>query len=211
VVVLALKAGTVTLAAEVAQQLQAPLDLFLVRPLIVHERGLLEIGAIASGGVLILDPDAIKSHGIPASSIATAAQAEARKLEQHESVYRGGQMPLDLRNRKAIIIDDGCSGASLLRAASVALRRRWVARVTLACPTMPAAVFRELFREADEIVTAVTEQATDEPASEWGGNAVAPAEVSRLLRRSAIAAARTMPAYLVVARHPVDISQPLAG
>jgi predicted phosphoribosyltransferase len=210
VVVLALKAGTVPLAAEVAQRLQAPLDLFLVRPLVVYERGLLEIGAIASGGVLILDPDAIKAHGLPASSIATAAQAEARELERHESVYRGGQTPLDLRNHKAIVIDDGCSGASLLRVVSVALRRRWAARVILACPTMPAAVFRELFRDADEIVTAVTDQATDERATALDGTPISPAEVSRLLRRSAIPAPRTMPAYQVDHR-PVDISHPLAG
>src|SRR3954469_16571000 len=76
VVVLVLKTDTLPLAAEVAQRLHAPLDLFLVRPLVVHDRGPLEIGAIASGGVLVLDPDAIKRHGIPASSIATVAQAE---------------------------------------------------------------------------------------------------------------------------------------
>jgi len=210
VVVLALKADTVPFAAEVAQRLHAPLDLFLVRPLVVHDRGLMEIGAIASGGVLILDPDAIKTRGIPASSIATAAQAEARELEQRESVYRDGQEPIDLRNRMAIVIDDARSGASLLRMASVALRRRWTARVILASPTMPASVFRELFREADEIVTAVTDQAADEQPTEWVGNAVSPVEVSRLLRRSAIAAPRTMPAYQA-ARRPVDISHPLAG
>jgi putative phosphoribosyl transferase len=210
VVVLALKAGTVPLAAEVAQQLQAPIDLFLVRPLVVYDRGLLEIGAITSGGVLILDPEAIKAHGIPASSIATAAQTEARELDRRESVYRGGQTPLDLRNRKAIVVDDGHSSASLLRAANAALRRRWTDRVILASPTMPAAVFRELFREADEIVTAVTDQATDEPATASDGTAISPAKVSRLLRRGAIAAPRAMPAYQV-ARHPVDISHPLAG
>jgi putative phosphoribosyl transferase len=210
VAVLAVKAGTLPIAAEVAQQLQVPLDLFLVRPLVVHDCGLLEIGAIASGGVLVLDPDAIKSHGIPASSIATAAQAEARELEQRESVYRGGRTSLDLRNRQAIVIDDGCSGASLMRVATIALRRRWTARVILASPTMPAAVFRELFRDADEIVTAVTDQATDEPATASNGVAISPAEVSWLLRRSAIATPRTMPAYQV-ARRPVGISDPLAG
>jgi predicted phosphoribosyltransferase len=112
---------------------------------------------------------------------------------------------LDLRNRNAIAVDEGRSVITLLRAASAALRQRWAARVVLACPTMPAAVFRELFREADEIVTAVTAR-----AREWGGNAVSPTEVSRLLRQSAIAASGTMPAYQMT-RRPVDMSYPLVG
>lgn len=158
VVVLALQPGVVPLATEVARALQVPLDLFLVRPLVLPESGRHEIGIIASGGVLVLDSEAVRALGIPAATIATAAQAGARKLARREQACRGEQPQLDLRYRQVVVLHDGALHHATLRMVVTALRRRWTARVILASPTLPIATFRELLAEADEIVTALVEE-----------------------------------------------------
>src|SRR5687767_4400318 len=107
VVVLARLPGVVPLAAEIAQALQVPLDLFLVRPLVLAEGERREIGVVASGGVLVLDSVVVKGAAIPAATIAAAAQACARELAWSEAAYRGEQPPLDLRHRRVIVVDDG--------------------------------------------------------------------------------------------------------
>ena len=203
VVVLALSPDTVPFAAGVARALRAPLDLFLVRPLVIHGQRRLKVGAIASGGVLLFDPDVIKGHAIPASQVAEIAQAEARDLAQQESGYRAGLAPLDWRNRKVVIVDTGRSTVSTLSMAIAALRRRWAAGIVLASPTMSAASCRALLREADEVVTAVTDEAASEPASRQDGPAVSPAEVGLLLRQCAVPALRSVPAQAGT-RRPVE-------
>jgi len=161
VVVLARLPDVVPLAAEVARTLRAPLDLFLVRSLVLLEGGRLEIGVVASGSILILDSETVRTHGVSAAMIATAAQAGARALARRERAFRGEQAPLDLRHRKVIVADDARSGLAALRMTIAALRRRWVERVVLTAPTMPATVCDALLAEADEIVAALTM----EPAS----------------------------------------------
>lgn len=186
VVVLARLPDVVPLAAEVARALRAPLDLFLVRPLVLLESGRLEIGAVASGGVLVLDAETVKTHAIPPATIATAAQAGARALARREHACRGDQGPLDLRHRKVIVVDDGRSGLSALRMTIAALRRRWVDRVVLAAPAMSTAVCGELLDEADEVVTALTR---DPPIASRSAiddeTPVSATEISRLLRWTA--------------------------
>jgi predicted phosphoribosyltransferase len=194
-VVLALAPRVVPLAAKVAAILGAPLDLFLVRALRLPGAGRLEIGAVASGGMLILDPGAVKAHAIPASTIAPVAQAAAQELARREQAYRDEQEPLDLRDRGVVVVDDGRSDRSTLRVAITALRRRWVARVVLASPALPAGVCRELLTEADEIVAALTQEPVPSDRSWTEDDAGASAtEVAGLLQRAgspALAAAAT--------------------
>ena len=193
VVVLALRPGAVPLAAEVARSLQAPLDLFLVRPLVISETQRLEIGAVASGGVLILNPDVIKARAIPPATIARVAQAEARALDRREREHRGEHASPDLRHRMIVVVDDGRAGVAELRMTVAALRRRWVQRVVLAAPTMAELACRQLLREADEVVAALTD---DPPLADgvWsdGGDELAPRETARLLREVASSAARRL-------------------
>jgi predicted phosphoribosyltransferase len=193
VVVVALRPGVIPLAAEIARSLQAPLDLFLVRPLVIADTRRLEIGAVASGGVLILDKDAIRAHAVPPATIALAAQAVARELDQRERTYRGDHASPDLRNRKIVVVDDGRTDVASLRMAVAALRRCWVERVVLAAPTMTELACRQLLREADEVVAALTD---DAPATDgtWShGEEISPQETARLLREAALAPARMVP------------------
>ena len=186
VVVLARLPDVVPLAAEVARTLRAPLDLFLVRPLVLLEGGRLEIGVVASGSILILDSETVRAHGVSAATIATAARAGARALARRERAFRGEQAPLDLRHRKVIVVDDGRSGLAALRMTIAALRRRWVERVVLTAPTMSATVCDALLAEADEIVAALTmEPATGGPSPIADGPPVPAAEIGQLLRRTA--------------------------
>src|SRR4051812_36529616 len=193
VVVLALRPGAVPLAAEVARSLQAPLDLFLVRPLVVTETQRLEIGAVASGGVLILNSDVIKARAIPPAPIARAAQAEARAVDRRERKHRGEHASPDLRHRMVVVMDDGRAGVAELRMTVAALRRRWVERVVLAAPTMAELACRQLLREADEVVAALTD---DPPLADgvWSddGDEISPRETTRLLREGAARAARRL-------------------
>ncbi len=181
VVVLARQPDVVPLAAEVALALGVPLDLFLVRPLVLFDGRRLEIGVVASGGVLVLDSETVRAHGVSAAAIATAAQAGARALARREQAWRGDQPPLDLRHRKVIVVDDGRSGAPALRMSVAALRRRWVERVVLTAPTMQMVVCDALLVEADEIITALTsEQAAAGPSSIGDDTPVCATEIARL-------------------------------
>lgn len=187
VVVLARIPAVVPLAVEVAQALQAPLDVFLVRPLIVPDKGQREIGIVASGGVLVLDSEAIKARAIPAATIAAAAQAGARELARSEAAYRGEQPAPDLRHRRVIVVDDGRADLSTWRMTIAALKRRWVARVVLAAPTMPIDVCRVLLGEADEIVAALTQQPVTASRAPICSDdmAMSVSEVAQLLRQMA--------------------------
>jgi predicted phosphoribosyltransferase len=156
VVVLALPRGGVPVAFAVAQALRAPLDLFLVRKLGVPGHEELAMGAIAAGGVRVLNDEVIKALDIPAEVIERVAAEEQRELERRESAYRGDTLPRELRGKVAIIVDDGLATGSTMRAAIAALHKLEPACIVMAVPVGAVGTCEEFRREADEAVCAAT-------------------------------------------------------
>lgn len=158
VVVLALPRGGVPVAFEVAKVLKAPLDVFLVRKLGLPGREELAMGAIASGGVRVLNEEVVGWYKVNEKVIDSVAQREQRELERREREYRGNRaMPL-LRNRTAILVDDGLATGTTMRAAVSALRKYNPARLVIAVPTAPQETCREFREQVDSIVCATTPQ-----------------------------------------------------
>lgn len=156
VVVLALPRGGVPVAYEVARALGAPLDVFLVRKLGLPGHRELAMGAIASGGVRVLNADVVDWYGIPESLIDEVAREEQGELERRERVYREGQPPLDLRGRTVLLIDDGLATGSTMKAAVEAVRAHGPTRIVVAVPVGAPDTCRELSGVADEVVCART-------------------------------------------------------
>jgi predicted phosphoribosyltransferase len=156
VVVLALPRGGVPVAARVAQALGAPLDVFVVRKLGVPGHEELAMGAIASGGVRVVNEQVAGRLGLGEADLGRAAEAEGRELARRERRYREGRPPPDLGGRVAILVDDGLATGSTMRAAVAAVRRLDPARVVVAVPTAPASTCQRLREEADEVVCATT-------------------------------------------------------
>lgn len=152
VLVLALPRGGVPVAYEVARQLHAPLDVFLVRKLGVPGQEELAMGAIASGGVRVLNDEVVRALHIPEEEINEAAAREQRELERREQLYRG-QRPLPaIRDHCILLIDDGLATGSTMRAAVAALRLQAPARIVVAVPIGSAETCAELHQEADDVV-----------------------------------------------------------
>lgn len=156
VIVLGLPRGGVPVAYEVARSLGAPLDVFVVRKLGVPGFEELAFGAIASGGVRVLNEDVARS--LPASNeiIEAVTSREIAEVERREQLYRGGRAAPDVRGRVAILIDDGLATGATMRAAARALRKRGVARIVVAVPVGPRDTCLEFEAEADEVVCALT-------------------------------------------------------
>ncbi|OFW01606.1 MAG: phosphoribosyl transferase [Acidobacteria bacterium RIFCSPLOWO2_02_FULL_68_18] len=152
VLVLALPRGGVPVAVEVARALGAPLDLFLVRKLGTPGHQELAMGAIASGGVRVLNDDVVRWYGITPDRIDAVAREEERELERRETAYREGREPAPVEGRTVILIDDGLATGSTMRAAVQAVRRRKPARVVVAVPVGAPQTCDELSAEADEVV-----------------------------------------------------------
>jgi predicted phosphoribosyltransferase len=156
VLVLALPRGGVPVAYEVARALGAPLDVFLVRKLGVPGHEELAMGAIASGGVRVLNEQLVRALGIPDRVIAAAAAEEQRELERRERLYRGDRPAPDVRGRTVILVDDGlATGASML-AAVQALRRQGAAHIVVAVPVASPDTCAALRPEVDDIICAAT-------------------------------------------------------
>lgn len=156
VVVLALPRGGVPVAFEVAQALHAPLDVFVVRKLGAPGQEELAIGAIATGGVRVLNREVVKALAIPQQEIAEVAAREQRELERRERGYRGSRPPLDVRGQTVILIDDGLATGSTMRAAVRALRRQRPKKILVAVPVSAVSTCDELRQEADEVICAAT-------------------------------------------------------
>jgi predicted phosphoribosyltransferase len=156
VVVLALPRGGVPVAARVAEALGAPLDVFVVRKLGVPGHEELAMGAIASGGVLVVNEQVAGRLGLGEADLARAAEAEGRELARRERRYREGRAQPDLGGRVVILVDDGLATGSTMRAAVAAVRRLGPARVVVAVPTAPASTCQRLAEEADEAVCVIT-------------------------------------------------------
>lgn len=156
VVVLALPRGGVPVAFEIAEALDAPLDIFVVRKLGMPGHPEFAIGAIASGGVRVLKDDVIRAYGVPQSAIDTVARRELAELERREREYRRGRPLPDLRDRIVILVDDGLATGSTMRAAVQAVRAFEPARVVVAVPVGAPSTCAELAEIADEVVCART-------------------------------------------------------
>ena len=154
-IVLALPRGGVPVAAEVAARLRLPLDVFVVRKLGVPGNAELAMGALASGGVRVINEDVVRGLGIPADAIDAVARPEAAELERREAAYRGGRAPLDVRGKTVILVDDGLATGASMRAAVAALRARQAARIVVAVPVGAPETCDMLTVAADEVVCAV--------------------------------------------------------
>lgn len=152
VIVLGLPRGGVPVAFEVARALHAPLDVFLSRKLGVPGQEELAFGALASGGLRVLDQDLIQEIGIPEGEVARVTEKAKKELERRESVYRAGRPPLRVEGLTALLVDDGIATGSSIRAGAKALRQMKPARIVIAVPVAPASTCKRLRDEVDELV-----------------------------------------------------------
>jgi predicted phosphoribosyltransferase len=156
VVVLALPRGGVPVAFEVAQALHAPLDVFLVRKLGVPGHQELAMGAIASGGIRVLNEAVVRELVIPDEIIQVYAAEEQRELQRRERAYRGDRPSPPVRGRTVVLVDDGLATGSSMMAAVAALRRQRPARLVVAVPVGASDTCNALREVADEVVCART-------------------------------------------------------
>ncbi len=191
--VLGLPRGGVPVAYEVAQLLDAPLDVYVVRKLGVPGHEELAMGAVATGGVRVLNEGVLHGLDIPMGVIEAITDRECRELARREQAYRDGQPPPDVRGRTVILVDDGLATGSTMRAAVAALRQQGPARIVVAVPVASPDVCSEIGALVDEIVCLRTpepfyavglwyedfSQTTDEEVRDYLRRARQPARVPR--------------------------------
>ena len=153
--VLGLPRGGVPVAWEVARRLGAPLDVFVVRKLGFPGHEELAMGAIASGGVRVLNPEVI-AYGVSRAQIEQVTEKERRELERREQLFRGDRPPMRVADRTVVLVDDGLATGSTMRAAVRALRQERAGRIIVAVPVAAPSVCAEMKAEADEVVCAAT-------------------------------------------------------
>ncbi|HVB35260.1 MAG TPA: phosphoribosyltransferase [Patescibacteria group bacterium] len=151
-IVLGAPRGGVPVAFEVATQLKLPLDVFVLRKLGVPWQEELAFGAIAEGGIRVLEEEILDSVGLSPSQIEEVARQEQKELDRRLLIYRAGRPPLDVRGRTVILVDDGIATGSTARAAITALRQMQPARIVLAVPVAPPSTCLRLRSLADELV-----------------------------------------------------------
>ena len=156
VLVLALPRGGVPVAFEVARALGTPLDVFLVRKLGVPGHRELAMGAIATGGVRVLNDEVVRALRIPGEMIDVVVAEEQAELGRRERAYRDGRPAPHVRGRTTILVDDGLATGSTMRAAVAALHAQAAARTVVAVPVAPPETCEELKTEVDDVVCAIT-------------------------------------------------------
>jgi putative phosphoribosyl transferase len=156
VIVLALPRGGVPVAYEVARELHAPLDLYLVRKLGFPGHPELAMGAIASGGVRVVDWDTVRRFGVSDEQLATVTEAEERELERRERQYRGGRPSPDVTGKTVILVDDGLATGATMAAAAAALKARRPARLVVAVPVAAPETCEAFRRIVDDIICGAT-------------------------------------------------------
>ena len=151
-IVLALPRGGVPVAHQVAEALDAPLDVLIVRKLGVPWHGELAMGAIASGGVQVLNEDVVRSTGVTEAQLKAVLERERTELARRERRYRGNRPNPDLADKTLILVDDGLATGATMRAAVEAVRQRGAGRVVVAVPVAPGDTMRRLGALADDVV-----------------------------------------------------------
>jgi putative phosphoribosyl transferase len=151
VLVLALPRGGVPVAAEVAKRLNVPLDVFVVRKLGLPDQPELAMGAIATGGVRVLNRDVVESFGIPEIVIDAVAAAEQEELARRERAYRDDRPTPTVQGKTVILVDDGIATGSTMLAAVAALRQLDAARIVVAAPVIAGSTYYQIRRAADDV------------------------------------------------------------
>lgn len=184
--VLALPRGGVPVAFEIARALRAPLDVWVVRKLGAPQIPELAIGAIAPGGIEIIDPSTAAAMHLTQQQIDEISARERLELQRREAAYRGNRPPADMRSKTVILVDDGLATGSTMRAAIAALRRLQPDRIVVAVPVAAQSVCRLLASEADELVCLWTPPDL-ESVGQWyrDFSQTSDAEVCDLLARAA--------------------------
>jgi len=155
-VILGLPRGGIPVAYEVAHALNAPLDVFVVRKLGTPGREELAMGAIASGGLVVINDDVVESLGISRKAIAAEIISERAELERREAAYRGNRGRLNLAGKVVILVDDGLATGSTMHAAMAAARRESPSRIVVAVPVASAPTYAEFRSIADECFCVIT-------------------------------------------------------
>lgn len=156
VLVLGLPRGGVPVAFEIAKALNAPLDVFVVRKLGVPDRPELAMGAIASGGVRVLNQDVVRSFDISNQIIDRVTESEQKELQRRENLYRGNRPAPDYTDRTIILVDDGLATGATMRAAVQALRQHKPTRIAIAVPIAAPETCQEFRAQVDEITCFLT-------------------------------------------------------
>jgi len=152
VIVLAIPRGGVPVAFEVAAALNAPLDVFVSRKLGVPGQEELAFGAIANGGVRLLDGEIVEALGIAHADVERISANVRKELERREKLYRGGRQPLVVQGKTVILVDDGIATGSSMRAAIAALQQMKPAGLVIAVPVAPPHTCNSLRPEVDELI-----------------------------------------------------------
>lgn len=156
VLVLGLPRGGIPVAAEVARLLDAPLDVFVVRKLGVPGQEELAMGAIATGGIRILNHEIVRVLQIPDHVIDRATEQEQEELRRRERAYRGDRPPPEVHGKTVILIDDGLATGASMRAAVAALHQQEPARIVVAVPVAAEDTCAEFKHQVDDIICAST-------------------------------------------------------
>lgn len=191
--ILALPRGGVPVAFEIARSLRAPLDVWVVRKIGAPQIPEFALGAIAPGGIEMIDPVSARQMRTTPEQIRAIVDRERSELERREAAYRGSRPHLDVTGKTVIVVDDGLATGSTMRAAVAALRQRGPARVVVAAPVAARQVCARLADEADEVVCLWTPPDL-ESVGQWYDDfsQTSDEEVCELLNRAAqSAAART--------------------
>jgi putative phosphoribosyl transferase len=152
VVVLALPRGGVPVGFAIAERLHVPLDVIIVRKLGVPGHEELAMGAVASGGLRVLNRDIVEAAGVEPGAIEAVARAELRELARREALYRHGRAPSRLSGRVVVLVDDGLATGSTMRVAIQAARGEKPQRIVVAVPVAARETCTDLSREVDEVI-----------------------------------------------------------
>ena len=155
-VVLALPRGGVPVGYQVAKALGSSLDVFVVRKLGAPQQRELAMGAIASGGVRVINEEVVRALHITQEQIAETAERESRELERRELAYRGKRPRLDVKGKCVLLVDDGVATGYTMRAAVAALRQREPKRIIIAVPVAAQETCEDLKRYADAVICLMT-------------------------------------------------------
>lgn len=185
VLVLAIPRGGVAVGFEVARLLRLPLDVFIVRKIGAEHMPELAVGALASGGVQLIDDSIVRAVKMSQESVDRIIARERTELERRESVYRGTRPPAEVHGKTVLLIDDGVATGASMRVAIAALRRRSPAQIVVAVPIVDLSVVPVLAGEADGVI-AVSTPSHLGAVGEWYAefDQTTDEEVVELLRRA---------------------------